>query len=727
MLNTDFTINSYDFNLQLTAELDSLHYAKELWPLVYILSDGKIKEAYVGETTDTYMRMNNHLRNNGKKKLSSVHLISSPNFNKSATLDIESNLIKYLSADGQYQLLNANVGLANHNFYQKESYWDTFKLIWNQLRSRGITKHSIEHIDNSDLFKYSPYKSLTPDQKSGLKMIMAGILSENYQNLIIEGGAGTGKTILAIFLFKLLMTDNNDFNFKEFGDDEEEFIRLVLELKHKYPNPRMALVIPMSSFRKTLRTVFKNVKGLQSKMVIGPAEVIKETYDIIIVDESHRLRRRINLGTYFGAFDAINEKLQLDKANSSELDWVVNQSKKTVLFYDENQSVKPSDVTKDAFDNLKASEHTLVDYLRSQFRVRGGNDYVNYLNKLLSSNFEPTDVAFRSKKYDFYLFDSLEEMLSEIRLRNNEHGLARVVAGYSWKWISKNKPELKDIKIGNVHLRWNSVAVDWVNSPNAIDEVGCIHTTQGYDLNYTGVIFGNEISYDPATDEIIILKDEYYDINGKQSVKDINDLKSYIINIYKTMMLRGIKGTYVYVCDPKLRAYFAEHIPFFNTHSASLQISSSALMPFVNSVPVYSLRAAAGQFSEIQKVEDHDWIEVPSRFKVLDDLFACQVEGESMNKVIPNRSTCLFRKYTRGSRNGKIVLAELTNFKDAEFGSCYTVKEYQSTKSHDDDSWSHTSIVLKPLSVNDGYENIEIQEDELNEVKIIGMFECVLK
>jgi SOS-response transcriptional repressor LexA len=193
------------------------------------------------------------------------------------------------------------------------------------------------------------------------------------------------------------------------------------------------------------------------------------------------------------------------------------------------------------------------------------------------------------------------------------------------------------------------------------------------------------------------------------------------------MMLRGIKGTYVYVCDPKLRAYFAEHIPFFNTHSASPKISSSALVPFVNSVPVYSLRAAAGQFSEIQKVEDHAWIEVPSKFKVLDDLFACQVEGESMNKVIPNGSTCLFRKYTGGSRNGKIVLAELTNFKDAEFGSCYTVKEYQSTKSHDDDGWSHTSIVLKPLSVDEGYANIEIQEDDLNEVKIIGIFECVLK
>jgi DUF2075 family protein/predicted GIY-YIG superfamily endonuclease len=726
MFGNQFEISSYDFNNNLSIELDSLNYAKELWPLVYILNDGKIKEAYVGETTDTYMRMNSHLRHDVKKKLSSVHLISSPTFNKSATLDIESNLIKYISGDGQYKLLNANVGLANHNFYQKEGYWEIFKQIWDQLRSRGITKHSIEHIDNSDLFKYSPYKSLTYDQRSGLKMIMRGILGESYNNLIIEGGAGTGKTILAIFLFKLLMTENADFNFKEFGDDEEEFIKLVVELKKKYPKPKMVLVVPMASFRKTLKSVFKNVKGLLSNMVIGPAEVVKEAYDIILVDESHRLRRRINLGTYFGAFDAVSRKLQLDKANSSELDWVIKQSNKTVLFYDENQSVKPSDVTQADFTRLKSREDTLIDHLKSQFRVRGGKDYVNFLNGLLSSKLHTGDKVFSFKNYEFNLFDSVSEMVDTIKVLNNKHGLARVVAGFSWKWISKNKPNLRDIKIGDVDLRWNSVAVDWVNSPNAINEVGCIHTTQGYDLNYTGVIFGNEISYDLEKDEIVILKENYHDLNGKQSIKDVNELKSYIINIYKTMMLRGIRGTYVYACDPKLRAYFSKHIPLFAKVKVPLQPLILASEPFLNSVPLYNLSAAAGQFSEVQKVEDFEWVGIPPRITASDDLFACKINGESMNKVIPNGSTCLFRKYSGGSRNGKIVLAELTNFKDAEFGSCYTVKEYQSLKTQVDDFWSHTSIMLKPLSFDDNFKDIEIEDDGSSDVRIIGVFEFVL-
>src|ERR1700758_4293094 len=122
-LNNAFEVKRYNFNSNLFDEFQNFHYAKSLWPIVYILSDGNINEAYVGETTDTYARMNSHLKSNAKNKLTAVHLIASENFNKSATLDIESNLIKYISGDGKYKLLNANIGLANHNYYQKPEYW----------------------------------------------------------------------------------------------------------------------------------------------------------------------------------------------------------------------------------------------------------------------------------------------------------------------------------------------------------------------------------------------------------------------------------------------------------------------------------------------------------------------------------------------------------------------------------------------------------------------------
>jgi len=727
ILNNSFEIKRYDFNSNIFNDFQNVHYAKDLWPIVYILSDGVIKEAYVGETTDTYARMSAHLKSNAKSVLSTVHLISSEKFNKSATLDIESNLIKYISGDGQYKLMNGNIGLANHNYYQKkEVYWDIFKSVWNKLRAEGITKHSLDYIDNSDLFKYSPYKSLSVDQREGLLTIINGLLNNNIKNILVNGGAGTGKTILATFLFKLLNTTNEDFNFKEFEDDEAEFIRTILELKKRYPNPRMALVVPMVSFRSTLKKVFKNIKGLSANMVIGPTELIKENFDIVLVDESHRLRRRVGI-VNFRAFDDVCEKLQLDKYTANELDWVTRQSNKAILFYDENQSIKPSDVRKEDFERLKLSTSTITEYLKSQFRVKGGNGYVNYIDKLLSCKLTPSS-KFYSKEYEFILFDSIKEMISKIELRDSENGLSRLIAGFSWPWVSQDNKEAYDIQIEDSMLRWNSVTVDFINSADALKEVACIHTTQGYDLNYAGIIFGNEISYDKEKNEIVIIKDNYHDRNGKNSINNPSELKSYIINIYKTIMLRGIKGTYIYACDKNLREYFANHIETSQSAKVINYVDPEYVIPFVNSIPVYNLKAAAGSFSELQdvSVEDLDWIELPARYKPSKDLFACTVIGESMNKVIPSGSLCLFRKYSAGSRNGKIVLVESANLQDPDFGSNYTVKEYFSTKNVGNDQWSHQSIVLKPLSYDSEYEDIIIPEDELVYFKVVGIFECVL-
>lgn len=729
--NKLFEIKKLEFNSDLFSNFQNSHYAKDLWPIVYILSDGHKKEAYVGETTDTYARMSAHLKSNAKSVLSTVHLITSEKFNKSATLDIESNLIKYISGDGQYQLMNGNIGLANHNYYQKkEVYWDIFKSIWDNLRSEGITKHSIEHIDNSDLFKYSPYKSLNIEQREGLLIILKGLLDPNIKNIVVNGGAGTGKTILAVFLFKLLNSTNEDFNFKEFGDDEIEFINTVIELKKKYPNPKMALVVPMASFRETLKKVFKNVKGLNANMVIGPAALKDTIFDIVLVDESHRLRRRVNLGAYFRNFDIACEMLGFDKNTCSELNWVTKQSSKAILFYDEGQSIKPSDVKKEDFDKLKLLPSTSTESLKSQFRVKGGNGYVNYITNLLNVNIPSAQKVYQAKDYEFVIFDSIEAMVKEIKLRDKESKLSRMIAGFSWPWASKKDKTIYDIKIDGFKLRWNSVAIDFINSPNAINEVACIHTTQGYDLNYAGVIFGNEIGFDKVNNEIIILKENYFDENGKRSIVDPTELKNYILNIYKTMMLRAIKGTYIYVCNKDLREYFSTHIEKVPVVPHIDYLESSKIIPYINAIPVVNLKAAAGNFSDLQiaseHVEDFDWVEIPGRYKPSIDLFACEVVGESMNKIIPNGSLCLFRKDVGGSRNGKIVLVESTSIQDKDFGSHYTVKEYSSSKSIRDDQWHHRSIILKPLSYDPKFEDIIIPEDELIDFKVVGIFECVL-
>ena len=733
-LKPQFCVEEYEFSSQIIEELNGNPFVKDLWPLVYILSDDDLKKAYIGETTDAPSRMYAHLSNNRKNQLTTAHIITSEKFNKSATLDIESNLIKYLFGDGHYTLLNGNLGLANHNYYQKRDiYWRIFSSIWNKLQAKGITKHSLEHIDNSDLFKYSPYKSLTKEQTKGLIAILKGLLNEGHKNIIIEGGAGTGKTIVATFLFKILHSEQDELTFRQLGKDDPQLLQLIELVKAKFHTPKIALVVPMSSFRSTLKKVFKNIRGLKSKMVIGPAEAAKEKYDILVVDESHRLRRRNNLGTYFGNFDKVSAKLNLEPKNNSELDWVLKQSQKTILFYDKAQSIKPSDVRKEDFAKLKGSKQTIITKLESQFRVKGGNAYIDFVEKLLSCGIEASNHQYRSDSYEFLLFDSIEDMIKEVKLKEEQEGLSRLIAGYSWKWRSKTDKGAYDIEIENCRLRWNSTSNDWINSDNAVNEVGCIHTTQGYDLNYAGIIIGNEVTYDKKNHKLVILSENYYDINGKSSIEDPNELTEYIINIYKTILLRGIKGTYVYVCDEELRKYLSKHIPGVpsvveSEHEVqAYRKEKEEIIPFENSVPLFDLRAAAGGFGQAHQIgEEQEWIIVPHKYRPANDLFACKVIGESMNKIIPNGSTCLFRKYREGSRNGKIVLVEHYDIQDPDSGTCYTVKEYQSKKQLHQDGWEHQSILLKPRSDDPSYSELALEGEEGAMFQVIGIFECVL-
>jgi DUF2075 family protein len=184
-------------------------------------------------------------------------------------------------------------------------------------------------------------------------------------------------------------------------------------------------------------------------------------------------------------------------------------------------------------------------------RVQGGLDYISFVDDVLSGK---ASTPFASSQYDLQLFDSLADLYEALRSKEEELGLCRLLSGYSWEWKSQ-KSNVPDIELDGLALKWNSTNEDWINSPNAFQEVGCIHTTQGYDLNYTGIIFGTEITYNPSTKAIEIISANYKDKKGKQGIADPEQLRAYILNIYHTMMLRGIYGTYVYVCNEPLREY----------------------------------------------------------------------------------------------------------------------------------------------------------------------------
>ena len=316
-------------------------------------------------------------------------------------------------------------------------------------------------------------------------------------------------------------------------------------------------------------------------------------------------------------------------------------------------------------------------------------------------------------------------MYEQLSIKEEKHGLCRLIAGYSWPWLSQKDTNAIDIAIDGVELQWNKTDKDWINSEDSFNQVGCIHTTQGYDLNYTGVIFGEEISFNKATQQIEIDKSKYFDKNGKRGLEGLKELKEYIINIYKTIMFRGIKGVYIYACDKNLREYFKEHISTYKSENKLRILPFSDVKPYVNAVPIFNIYAAAGDFSDLQiqsEYENYEWVELPINISAREDYFVCQIIGESMNKKIENGSWCLFKKYSGGTREGKIVLAQHYNIQDSDFGAGYTIKEYHSEKNISENDWSHKSITLKPLSFDSSFDPIEIKNDELTDLKIIGEF-----
>jgi len=641
------------------------------WPVVYVLENGR--EVYVGETTSLISRSKQHLDNPDRGGLKNIHVITDEEYNKSATLDIESWLIQYMSAEGSFVLQNGNDGLRNHNYYDKEKYKAKFEVIWKDLQKMELVRKDLVQIRNSDLFKYSPYKSLTEDQIVVAESIFQNIINGKTGSCIINGKPGTGKTILAVYLVKFLK-------------EQEET-----------KNLEVGLVIPMTSLRRTISRVFSKVKGLKSFMVIGPNDVTKKRYDILIVDEAHRLKQRKNI-TNYDSFDKTNKKFSLDNTGT-ELDWILKSSKYQIFFYDKNQSVRPADIRHERFNDLNAIQYDLVN----QQRVLAGEEYISFVDNLF-------DLKNTSRKkfrgYDLNIYDDIHKMVSDIKQKDSEYKLCRMVAGYAWEWKSKKNPSAHDIEIDGLKLRWNSTNQDWVNSKNAVNEVGCIHTVQGYDLNYVGVIVGPELSFDEKENKLVINADNYMDANGWRGITDPEELKRYIINIYKTLLTRGIKGTYIYVVDEKLRKYFKTKIGdeqkkvVLKEKVPSPYIGAMVNLPLYESVGCGELMTAAHSQPETIAVKK-DYLSSGSKYFVL------KVTGDSMNKS--------------GINDGDLVLCvknyhpEIGNKVVALIGNDATIKIY---KRKDD------CVILEPSSTNSIHEPLRFYSNE--EMSVQGVVVRVL-
>ena len=502
------------------------------WPMLYILENGK--KAYIGESNHVKTRMTQHATNQEKRIFKKVHFIYSKMFNQSVTFDYESKLIQYIVADELFQVTNKNLGIADKQYYQKKEYDEKFETLWRKLQRENLVKHSLEEIENSDLFKYSPYKELNDSQRKAVEDILSKIKTGNVNRVVVNGMPGSGKTIVAVYLMKYLV-------------DSEEFA-----------DKRIGFVVPQTSLRKTMKTIFRSIYGLSPSQVLSPSDITKKKYDVLFVDEAHKLHQYKNI-SYRGAFKKNCEKLGMT-TDEDELDWILKQSECTVLFYDAMQVVGPSGIDFKRFDKKMedAYKNRMIAYftLMTQMRVQGGNDYIDFVTSILSGN---CSRKYQSEKYDLKLYSEFSKFEKDMYKKETETGLSRMLAGYAWPWISKKDHSKKDIEIQGVKRMWNHCTEGWVHTIEAIDEVGCIHSIQGYDLNYAFVILGKDIGYDKKTGRIIVHPECYFDQNGKKTAS-YEELEKYITNVYYVLMTRGIRGTYLYVCDDELREYLSNYI-----------------------------------------------------------------------------------------------------------------------------------------------------------------------
>jgi DUF2075 family protein len=282
--------------------------------------------------------------------------------------------------------------------------------------------------------------------------------------------------------------------------------------------------------------------------------------DVLIVDEAHRLRMKS------GMFKNLGE---------SQTKEIIHSSKLSVFFIDEAQKVTWSDVGE--ISRIKAYAAKLgadVEMLEltSQFRCGGSDDYMAWLDDTLGLQNVPENY-FSRDKFDFKIFDSVIDLHDEIRGKNKVNNKARMVAGYCWNWVSKKAATSFDIELeqGAYQARWNlaSYGNEWIINPKSVDEVGCIHTCQGLEVDYVGVIIG---------DDLVVLNGKLV-TNPKGRAKSDKSLNGYvgerktdperadakadelIRNTYRTLMSRGMKGCYVYFTNPEVKRYFQERLP----------------------------------------------------------------------------------------------------------------------------------------------------------------------
>lgn len=349
------------------------------------------------------------------------------------------------------------------------------------------------------------------------------------QVYIIHGGPGTGKTVLAInMLVAILNMDKNVMYVTKNAAPREVYRKKLTDGQYR---------------RAYIDNLFKGSGAF--------TEAISNDFDCLIVDEAHRLNEKS------GMFQNLGE---------NQIKEIINAARTSIFFVDDFQMVTTKDIG--STNEIKKwsryfDAEVYEDTLLSQFRCNGSDSYLSWIDNVLEINPEAMDDF--DHDYDIRICDRPDEVKDLIMEKNKANNKARMVAGYCWDWIreGKNNSDVHDIQIGDFGMSWNlGSSSTWAIDPGSVNEIGCIHTCQGLEFDYVGVIIGEDLRYDDG-----IITDFTKRAKTDQSIKGLKGLYAkdpqkalkiadrIIKNTYRTLLTRGQKGCYIYCVDEKLKEY----------------------------------------------------------------------------------------------------------------------------------------------------------------------------
>ena len=355
------------------------------------------------------------------------------------------------------------------------------------------------------------------------------------RTIICKGGPGTGKSVVAVQLLVELT-------------QRDQFVQYV----SKNLAPRQVYLYKLKG-EKILSGVDNLFKGSAGYVDIGNNQI-----HTLIVDEAHRLEERSQYTKKTG--------------NENQIKELIHAAACSVFFIDESQRVTMDDIG--SADEIKkwarfegAEVHEME--LKSQFRCNGSDGYLAWIDDVLEIR-ETANYDLDGVDYEVVLCDNPEEVRRIIIEKNRIANKSRILAGYCWNWIKdqRRNPDYHDIVIGDFEMSWNLEGEAYAISDTSVNEAGCIHTTQGLEFDYVGVIMGDDIRYEnghivtdftkrASTDNSINGLKKMYKKNPEEALSRADEI---IKNTYRTLMTRGMKGCYIYCTDPGLREYLRQRL-----------------------------------------------------------------------------------------------------------------------------------------------------------------------